>query len=234
MTAAARLLAFWNGQQTDHAGRAFVDMLGWPDADWEDTHDFIQWLFPCEGRSLVNPHAPQLGPEDVAYLAEQPLTALALSHAWRRFLLFLGLQWDGDKVRATPALNERADDWLTVPTHNDLRITRVLEALYRLGLAREALAFFGCLEYLVRQYRGYNPEGPLSYWREAVGMTTPRPGRVSDAALDEVRAKMRASLAAFPPGAWARLNEAEEPAFSGNLEQPSEDPGSRFDRRHRP
>jgi hypothetical protein len=52
------LLDFYRGLGTDTEGRLLTDILAWPDAEFEEVHDFIQWRFPEP--SQYNPDAPLL------------------------------------------------------------------------------------------------------------------------------------------------------------------------------
>ena len=49
----AELLAFYGdeGGRTT-SGYTLGQVLGWPDGEWEDRHDFIQWVFPTDEPSM--------------------------------------------------------------------------------------------------------------------------------------------------------------------------------------
>lgn len=53
-------LDFYLGTGTDHRGRTLWQIVQKSDAWIEETHDYIQWLFPLSEPSQFNPHAPIL------------------------------------------------------------------------------------------------------------------------------------------------------------------------------
>ena len=55
-----RLLNFYLGGAPDDRGRTLAEILRQDDAWLESTHDFVQWLFPLDRPSGVNPSAPLL------------------------------------------------------------------------------------------------------------------------------------------------------------------------------
>ena len=52
------LIEFYLGQRPDSAGRMIDEILVWDDELLEDTHDYIQWLFPFFEPSPYNPTPP--------------------------------------------------------------------------------------------------------------------------------------------------------------------------------
>ena len=46
MTRRINILSFYGGETTDHRGRYLRDIQQWWDDRLEETHDYIQWLFP--------------------------------------------------------------------------------------------------------------------------------------------------------------------------------------------
>lgn len=164
-----RLLAFYHGRSTDDRGRTLADILRQDDAWLEHTHDYIQWLFPLEQPSGVNPSAPLITePVKAAFLSDEALRE-RLRAGFERMLAFYGLQRDrGDLVKAA-SWDRRKDDWFTRSTHNDLRITRILRCLSILGLRDEAERLLACLERL-RQTEpdcAFSPVA-LRHWRQAI------------------------------------------------------------------
>jgi hypothetical protein len=62
----SRLVEFYFGRATDSEGRLLHEIWEWGDDDFEEVHDFVQWLFPLPEPSRFNPDAPLLTEEDVA------------------------------------------------------------------------------------------------------------------------------------------------------------------------
>lgn len=173
-----RLIAFYLGSHPDDRGRMLAEILR-QDDDWlELTHDYIQWLFPLDVPSGVNPGAPLIDRATADAFKSDELLRRHLMASYQRFLGFLGLsrQADGTVLRSD-RFESRKGEWFTAPTHNSLRITRILKCLSLLGLADEAGAFERSLQTMCDT----DPDagvGELSrrHWREAVA-TPARPGR---------------------------------------------------------
>jgi len=163
------LLAFYAGSGTDHRGRRLDDILRRDDAWLEVTHDFIQWLFPLRERSGVLPSAPLVDDETARAFAADPGLRAALSRSFARMLAFYGLADDGARIGKGPNWGARTIDWFTRPTHNDLRITRILKSLCELGCADDARRFLAALEALAAAEAdfGVSPTS-VAYWRAAV------------------------------------------------------------------
>ena len=65
-----------------------------------------------------------------------------------RLLSFYGLAWQAGVVVKASNWSERNHNWFTQPTHNDLRVTRILTSLTVLGFGAEAEALLAALEQL--------------------------------------------------------------------------------------
>ena len=91
----------------------------------EQTHDFIQWLFPLTQPSGANRRAPVLSAEDVEAIRTSGMAQVALAAATDRMEVFY----------------RRNDHWLTAHDHNHLRITRIIKSLGLLRGPDEAEAF---------------------------------------------------------------------------------------------
>ena len=167
------LIAFYRGEQPDDQGRRIQDLLRWDHDRLEDTHDYIQWLFPTRQRSAFNPGAPVLDESVVDAFRAGPALRDALLAAFRVMLDFYGFRYDdapGGRPSITPGDRwaERRANWLTPGNHNHLRITRILTSLRALDLAEQAAAFFAALDGVYR-----SPEGraisreTYGFWKNA-------------------------------------------------------------------
>lgn len=178
-----RLLAFFRGDGTDDRGRTLDAILA-RDDDWlERTHDFVQWLFPLDAPSGVNPDAPLVTPELARAFAADAALRARLRAAFERMLAFYGLRESRGAVSAaldagealatridkSPAWDARKRNWFVRPTHNDLRISRILRSLSLLSLPDEARRLLEALERLGASERdcGFTPTA-MRYWRSAV------------------------------------------------------------------
>jgi hypothetical protein len=162
----SRLIDFYRGEGTDIEGRTLSDLWSLSDLEMEEIHDFIQWMFPLREPSQFNPDAPLLTAADIAAFRAEPVLRANLLRSFDRFLAFLGLIRDGERVVETPGGSGTSDVWLA-PNHNWLRITRVLHSLRLLGLDREARAFFDCLQELYRSGRTRITTDTFRYWDDA-------------------------------------------------------------------
>jgi hypothetical protein len=164
------LRAFYLGSHADHRGRTLAQILR-QDDDWlEAVHDYIQWLFPLDEHSRAVPGSPTLSRADIEAFRTDPLLRQHMLAAWRRMLGFYGLRvGDDGAVAQAPNWAERKPNWFTQPTHNSLRITRILKSLVLVGLESEAARFQACLLGLCASEPDCGiPAASQAFWRQAV------------------------------------------------------------------
>jgi hypothetical protein len=136
------LLAFYGDEEGHTASGYTLDaILDWPDEDWEEQHDFVQWLFPTDEPSRFNPDAPVIDAATAARFRADPLLRHRLRRSLNRWLSFCGIT----SIDAGLAFDRPNPDVWARPNHNWLRVTRVLRSLNLLGLSDEAQAFFALL-----------------------------------------------------------------------------------------
>lgn len=169
-TAAARAAAFLAETSPDHRNRWLSEVLLWDNEHWDEAHDFIQWMFPNPGKNEMNPDAPILDHADFRSLRDSDAAKAGVLRGWRRMLEFLGLSENRGKVVATDELATRAETWLLFPTHNDLRLTRMLMCLSLFQLTEEARSTSLALCTQVKKHRSYAPEKVMSYWEQAASV----------------------------------------------------------------
>lgn len=111
---------FYRAVGTDHRGRTLSQILQKSDRWLEETHDYIQWLFPLYVRSKFNPHAPLLTDEarraftDPAG-ADYSTVQQNFSQAIYRMLIFYGYSFSPlapDVVSPTGEWADKAENWL--------------------------------------------------------------------------------------------------------------------------
>jgi hypothetical protein len=167
----ARLLAFYDGSGVDSRGRTIEQVLAFPFATMEASHDYIQWLFPLDVPSGVTPDAPLVGTDCQRFFAGDPTRAIMLRRAFERMLDFYGLlanYGNAPQVVKAKDFNERAANWLTPGNHNFLRLTRIMKSLVLLGHSEQASALFRCLEQIYSEHSAVIGSTTFSYWRNAV------------------------------------------------------------------
>ena len=116
------LIAFQKGTGKDQSGRTVRNILAADDNFWEETHNYIQWLFPLKTRSGFNLLAPVVRhPErfETPYMVD----------VYQRFRLFLD-----------------NSTWKEFHNHNQLRITRGLRSLRLFGYQELADEFLKWLD----------------------------------------------------------------------------------------
>lgn len=162
------LLAFYYGSHPDDRGRRLAEILRQDDLWLEVTHDYIQWLFPLAEPSGVNPWAPLVDSTTAGLFRSDPLLRDHLRAAFERMLRFLGLRLSDGEVVKGPDWDTRKGEWFTAPTHNSLRVTRIIRSLRLLGLDAEAQALHRGLVALCSS----EPDAGVGatarrFWREA-------------------------------------------------------------------
>lgn len=160
------ILPYYLGKGTDHRGRRIDDVWGFTDQQLEETHDFIQWLFPLLEPSVMVPGSPTLTSDDAQKFRASPLLQERLGRSLRTMLRFYGLERMGNEIRAARGFDERGRSWLVANGHNLLRVTRMLKSLTLLGRADLACELYGCLRDISRRYPAVT-DHTLAYWREA-------------------------------------------------------------------
>jgi len=170
---AGPLVAYYRGRRPDGGGRKISTIHAWGDAQLEQTHDFIQWLFPLTEPSAVHPEAPVLDDQQIRQFRSDPDLQATVLGSLETMLRFYGLVCDADPHRPTIApaarFERRRSRWMKPGNHNYLRLTRIIKSLHLLGLAPYADALFACLDKLYRSY--VDQIGPITYayWAEAAG-----------------------------------------------------------------
>lgn len=152
----SKLVRFYEGSGTDHAGRSLRQILAWSDGRLESVHDYIQWLFPNRKPSDFNPHAPIVTQDDSDEFRRRPELQGALSMS-------------ADRMEAFYDLGSTKPWWVTPSNHNYLRITRVLLSLKDLGLEARALSLFEKLSDVYTVNVDVIPSKTVALWISAIG-----------------------------------------------------------------
>jgi len=110
---AATILNYLEGEARDSRGRLITEIWSQDDWYWEQTHDFIQWLFPLNEKSRAVGNTPILNDTDIRIIRDSETAVLNLAKSSERYKEFL----------------QRTDKWQAPYNHNHLRITRVIKSL---------------------------------------------------------------------------------------------------------
>jgi hypothetical protein len=141
-------------------GLSIKDVWKFSSHDYEKEHNFIQWAFPSDEPSSINPWSPVVKYKDMITFRLNVKLRLKLLRSFRQFLMTLGLQMQGDKI--TIANNGVFYLQVLRPNHNLQRISRVLRSLYLLGHEQRARTFMAFLQN-VHSKQGVN-EIAYGYW----------------------------------------------------------------------
>jgi len=138
----------------------------------EWTHDYIQWLFPLDLPSSVQPWAPVVDRQCQEKFRADPKSGDALRCSLERMLEFYGLriveQNDEVTIERGNNFDERSAVWLTRGNHNFLRLTRIMTSLSLLGQKKLAVALQRCLDDVYREFGRTIGETTRAYWTSAV------------------------------------------------------------------
>lgn len=164
-----QLLSFYYGSHPDHKGRMLAEIVQQDDSWLEQTHDFIQWLFPLNEASRASSHAPVVDSKTVTAFQTDDLLQKHMRVCLVRMVKFLGLRFDGRTLEKATNWNDRKQDWFTVHSHNSLRITRILKSMALLGLKQDAIALHAGFESLCQGETDCRiTDESRTLWRQAV------------------------------------------------------------------
>ena len=110
------IVGFLEGKTPDHRGRTLSMVLALSDKRAEQTHDYVQWLFPLDEPSGSVQGAPVLSDLDIDEIKKSPAAQANLIKASEWFFQFLN----------------RNQSWIAKYDHNQLRITRTIRSLWLL------------------------------------------------------------------------------------------------------
>ncbi len=169
----AQFLQFYRGLGVDDQQRTWAQIRNWNDVQLENSHNYIQWLFPLRERSQFNPQAPLLNEAIVQAFRNEPTLRDHLLASFQRMLSFYGLRLDQSTMQISRAPNaaERQRVWMTPGNHNYLRITRILTSMRTLGFERPAQAFYQILNDIAQhEGQGIIAQRSQDFWRNAAGV----------------------------------------------------------------
>jgi Opioid growth factor receptor (OGFr) conserved region len=176
MMNAKSILTFYDGSGADHRGRTLSQILQKSDRWLEETHDYIQWIFPLYAASKFNLHAPLLTDEvRTAFIdpagPDYSILQQNFSNATYRMLIFYGYSFSPlapDVISPTGEWADKAQNWLTDGNHNFMRITRMLRSMTLLGREELARSFHTVLTGVARAHSTVISPRTVSFWNRAI------------------------------------------------------------------
>ena len=165
-----QIIEFYSQHGMDGSGRSLDEVLGMKDRELDRIHDYIQWLFPLNVPSLVNPSAPIVNSDVQREFLERTDLRDNLCRACTRMLRFYGLEctnWRPPSAGIHPAISyrQRSLNWLKPSNHNHLRLTRIMTSLRLLGLGQCSSELFHCVDRIAEENRGCVSPDTRVYWR---------------------------------------------------------------------
>jgi hypothetical protein len=145
--ALSTLLGFLTNQSPHPCGMYLHQMQLLSRAELEVRHDYIQWFFPLLTPSACHPYAPVLTYSELEVLMDRSsvkLNILANADVMIRFF-FAG---------RFPLIE---------PSHNDLRMSRMIRCLANFGFKDEAAEVLNMLETIYK-----HRIGSMVFWRESL------------------------------------------------------------------
>ena len=113
MTNNVSIVDFLEGVEPNINKLYIQDIWDLSDEEIENTHDFIQWLFPTDKPSRYNLAAPVLSEQDILNVQNSEKAQKNLKYSANWFLNFL----------------DRHSYWIDKHDHNQLRIKRIKKCL---------------------------------------------------------------------------------------------------------
>lgn len=166
------ILEFYRGEPLLR-GLRLVDIWDWTVDQLEETHDYIQWMFPLDTPSSTNPDAPLLSDDTTRAFEWDDVLRDRLEKSFAVMLRFYGLErlvLPDNTVVIIRAKNfgDRRGVWLRPGNHNHLRLTRIIRSLRLLGLKKDAQALAACLDDIGRvEGRDIISTETAEHWRRA-------------------------------------------------------------------
>lgn len=156
-------IEFYRLRCSNQSGDSLNDVWNYEHSQYEAGHNFIQWVFPSDEPSSVNPYAPVVDDKFRKIFKSEPVLRLRLKRSFLQFLDFIGLSLDHNNHIE---IKNHGLFYLRVlrPNHNLQRITRVLRCLFILGHKTYAFAFH---RFLMNHQNQINPI-TVDYWNGAI------------------------------------------------------------------
>ena len=139
---------FLNGTGKDNYDRTYHQLLLQTDEELECNHNYIQYLFPIQKRSIYALFAKTVTKSEISQWHLEKIRE-NIHDAYERMMQFY----------------ETNNHWITPCNHNYKRLSRILESLRLFGLNEEADELFSYLSELYSIYPAIIGEGTYSYWK---------------------------------------------------------------------
>jgi len=161
------LTSYFISNGPDDKGRLLLQVVRQSDEWLESTHDYIQWLFPLAEKSGANPTAPLIDVNLVSLFQFNTTGQQNYLLGLDRMLSFYGLERHEKTITKGENWNYRKEFWFVTPTHNDLRITRMLKSMSILGFGEYAHGLLDELLQLSNEPDCGFSSNAIGFWKSA-------------------------------------------------------------------
>lgn len=162
------LIDFYTNTQTDNYNRFLNEILNFDKVQLENTHNYIQWLFPNYQRSQFYPESPILKTNIINAFVNNNQCKENLLKAFNLMLNFYGFVKKGNKIILAEDFELKKSIWLTVGNHNFLRLTRILKSMNSLGFKNEATELQKLLKEIYLTYPNIIGKKTAEFWEKAL------------------------------------------------------------------
>lgn len=156
------VINFFLGLELDSNSRTISDILSFNEQEIENTHDFIQYIFPTIEKSNYNPNAPLISENLKRLFSENVVAQENFCKTCRLFLHFCGFKCLKSNELFTPVYEK---SFLSRPSHNLLRISRVLNSLNQIGKKSCSREIFSQIETFNFLYPKVIPTSSYEIWK---------------------------------------------------------------------
>ena len=144
----SQVVLFLQGDGFDSSGRHIDQILEMPDYELEETHDYIQWIFPLPEPSSVNVNAPLLSLDEISLIKDDLIIQNNLEKA----------------VICMENFYNKNDHWLGEYDHNHFRITRILKSLTLLHKKEMVHRFYNTVMNRINNSNNSVNQESLTHW----------------------------------------------------------------------
>lgn len=149
----------------------------------EGSHSFVQWLFPNHFSSAFNSSSYALTLEEARRFRTEEIIAKRLMIAYDLMFDFYGFQLKNNEIRRIDGnFKERYNETIAYPTHNHLRIRRILAHLNVVGFRDLAIKVVKFLREEVQK-----PDSGLGYIRRVVMEVWSKYGEIDENNEEQVK-----------------------------------------------
>ncbi len=165
---------FYLNKEPNPNGLYLKDLWHFSDWEFENTHDFIQWMFPLELKSNHSKTAPVVSKKDLEEMLNDPDVRKNLLKSLNVAEDFWGFTVEHQSITGEKPVGFKRYDslnWPALSHHNYIRISRVIHSLKIFGLDKEAQELYEFLEnefYAI--YRLQVGQETLESWKNALKM----------------------------------------------------------------